>query len=83
MIATGRPFAAEHRSQCGRNFRIRTWRVNVEYDWEKPSTTTSSNNVIAHRCGSSTNRSRQKSTNGSNGLTPAATRTPAVRVPFR
>ena len=51
-----RPFTPVQRSQCGRSPARRIWRAKLTYEEEYPRATTSSNNAVAHRCGSSTNR---------------------------
>ena len=59
MIATGRPFAGWHGSHTGRTPRSRNARVNDGIRPVEPRAVTSSNNAVAHRCGSSRSRAVQ------------------------
>jgi hypothetical protein len=59
MTARSLPRAAAHGAHAGRSDRARTPRVNDGYEPAYPNTTTSSYNVVAHKCGSAASRSRQ------------------------
>ena len=83
MIATGRPFAGWHGSHTGRTPRSRSARVNDGYDRSYPRAVTSSNNAVAHRCGSSRSRAVQYARNRANASSPAGARTPTCRLPSR
>ena len=75
--------ACLHDRHTGRSARSRTARVNNGYDPVKPSAATSSNNVVAHRCGSAAGRNRQYSTYSANRSGVERTRTPGVCSPDR
>ena len=57
--------------------------MNDGYDPSYPRSATSSNSVVAHRCGSSPNRILQYGPNRSNRSGPAGFRCPGTRFPFR
>src|SRR5450755_2354706 len=83
MIATGRPFAGWHGSHTGRTPRSRNARVNDGYDRSYPRSVTSSNNAVAHRCGSSASRALQYAAYAANVSAPAGARTPTLSLPVQ